>query len=132
MGNFYDHTWGILDKSSRSSVSFTSICWFCLHFHQTYLLFFFYVAKACPAITLEQVDFLERVWAIPSEQRSWKRLVPLDTLHTFCGGSKPTPKAKRLDIFSQVQKWSLGRTSKRRSEKLLLSVLSQVDHRSLL
>ena len=92
----------------------------------------FYVARACLVITLDQVDFLEWVWAIPSEQRSWKRLVTLDTLHAFCGGSKPTPKAKRLDIFSQVQKWSLGRTSKRRLEKLLLSVLSQVDHRSLL
>ena len=65
VGNFYDHAWGILDKSGKSSMSFTSIHRFV--YISTKLASLFYVAKACLTITLEQIDFLERVWAIPFE-----------------------------------------------------------------
>jgi len=44
-------------------------------------------------ILLEQESFLERVFEIPFEERSWKRLVNLDTLHTFYGGSIPSKEA---------------------------------------
>jgi len=37
--------------------------------------------------------FLERVFEIPFEERSWKKLVNLDTLHAYCGGSVPTEEA---------------------------------------
>ena len=46
-------------------------------------------AKELPTATLEQEDFLRRVLDIPFTQSSWKRLVTLDTLHTYCGGPVP-------------------------------------------
>ncbi|KAF3963144.1 hypothetical protein CMV_012442 [Castanea mollissima] len=50
-------------------------------------------AIACPTILLEQEAFLERVFEIPFEERSWKRLVNLDTLHTFYEGPVPSKEA---------------------------------------
>ena len=58
------------------------------------MLPFFFAVKTYPTITLEQLDFLERMWAIPFARRSWKRLVTLDTHYAFCGGPESTPKAR--------------------------------------
>ncbi|KAK9988581.1 hypothetical protein SO802_028820 [Lithocarpus litseifolius] len=54
-------------------------------------------------ILLEQKAFLERVFKIPFEERSWKRLLNLDTIHSFYGGPVPSKEAQRLDRFSRVQ-----------------------------
>ena len=49
--------------------------------------------KACLTILLEQKAFLDKVFKIPFEERSWKKLVNLDTLHAYCGGPTPTEEA---------------------------------------
>ena len=48
--------------------------------------------------------FLQKVFEIPFEGRSWKKLVNLDTLHAYCGGPIPTEEAWRLDRFLRIRK----------------------------
>lgn len=55
--------------------------------------FFLFSALVHPQITDEQKVFIHRVLEIPFEQRKWKDLVTLDTLHAFCGGPKLMPVA---------------------------------------
>lgn len=45
-------------------------------------------------ILLKQEVFLERVFKIPFEERSWKKLVNLDILHAYYGGLVPTEEAR--------------------------------------
>ena len=53
-------------------------------FQFTYVVFLLFVSATIrPIILPEQEDFLERVLAIPFVERSWKRLITLDTLHAF-------------------------------------------------
>lgn len=33
----------------------------------------------------EEKDFLQCILSIPLEERSWKKLISLDSLHAFCG-----------------------------------------------
>ena len=54
----------------------------------------------------KQQAFLERVFEIPFKERSWKRLVTLDTFHAFSGGPIPSKKARQLDRISRVRKYS--------------------------
>lgn len=42
---------------------------------------------------------------IPLEERKWKDLVTLGTIHVFCGGPKPTPTARRLHASSHHRKF---------------------------
>ena len=44
-------------------------------------------------ITPEQEDFLYRILTIPFEERLWKALVTLGTLHAFYDGLKPSLEA---------------------------------------
>ena len=68
-------------------------CHFCF-FHLTHVIFLLLVlAIVHPMILPEQENFLEMVLAIPFAERSWKRLVTLDTLHAFCGGPIPSEEA---------------------------------------
>lgn len=60
-----------------------------------YLLFV--SGTVCPMILPEQEAFLERVFEMPFVERSWKRLINLDTRHAFCGGPVPSEEARRLD-----------------------------------
>lgn len=48
-------------------------------------------------ISDEEFDFLQSILAITFVERSWKKVVTLDSLHAFYGGPIPTNKAKRLD-----------------------------------
>ena len=48
-------------------------------------------------ISEEEEDFLQSIIAIPLRERSWKKLVKLDSFHAFYGGPAPTNEAKRLD-----------------------------------
>ena len=54
-------------------------------------------ASTRPYITDEQEEFIRRVLDIPLEQRRCRDLITLDTLHLYCGGSEPTPEARKLD-----------------------------------
>ena len=40
------------------------------------------------------------------EQRCWD-IITLDTLHAYCGGSEPTPVARRLNAYSHRRKLHL-------------------------
>ena len=101
IGSFYDHSWGLLNKSGElSGLSGSSI----YISHLTNICPLIVSAIACPTILPKQEAFLERVFDIPLEERSWKRLVNLDTLHAFCGRSIPFEEARRLDRIWRVRK----------------------------
>ena len=52
-----------------------------------------------PQITLEQWSFLERIFnKTKLEERTWAKLVTLNTLNWYCDGSEPTLEAIRYDI----------------------------------
>ena len=53
--------------------------------------------QALTMINKEQRDFLGWILQIPLIERSWKKLVMLDTLHAYCGGIVPMAEARRLD-----------------------------------
>lgn len=36
-------------------------------------------AQECPEVSLEEWSFLERIFRIPLQERTWKQLVTLDT-----------------------------------------------------
>ncbi|KAK9988496.1 hypothetical protein SO802_028735 [Lithocarpus litseifolius] len=54
-----------------------------------------------PLITDKQVAFIYRVLEIPFDERRFKDLITLDTLHAYCGGPEPTPAARRLNAYSR-------------------------------
>ena len=56
-------------------------------------------ASTHPHITDEQEEFIHRVLDIPFEQQKCRDLITLETLHLYCGGSEPTPEARRLDEY---------------------------------
>lgn len=53
----------------------------------------------------EQEAFLEWVFEIPFEDRSWRKLFNLDTLHFYRGGPVISKEAQQLDYFSRVRKY---------------------------
>ena len=98
---FYDHPCGFLNKSGESSGFFKlSAC----AFYSTNAIFLLVSATICPMILPEQEVFLERVFEIPFEERSWKKLVNLDTFHNFCVGPIPSEEAKQLNRVLRVRK----------------------------
>ena len=101
-GSFYDHSWGLLNKSGDSSV-LSRMSVYILYL--TNISFLFVLFTVHSTILSEQEGFLERVFEIPFEERSWKKLVYLDTLHAFCGGPIPSEKARWLDHSSHVRKY---------------------------
>ena len=68
------------------------------------LTLYFVSTEAYPTILPEKEAFLNRVFEVPFEERSWKKLVNLDTLHTYCGGHVPIEEARQLDRFSRICK----------------------------
>ena len=90
IGSFYDHSWGLLNKLGESSGLYGSLV---CTFYLTNAIFLFVSATVCPTILFEQEAFLERVFKIPLEERSLKKLVNMDTLHAFCGGPIPFEEA---------------------------------------
>ena len=62
--------------------------------HATLYLFSILVR---PMINEEQEEFINRILSILLANRSWKKLVTLDSLHAFCGRPISTDEARRLD-----------------------------------
>ena len=56
-------------------------------------------------ISEEEEDFLQQILAIPIGERSWKKLVTLNTLHAFCGQPILMDEAKILDSQSHLRKF---------------------------
>ena len=88
--NEFDNMWGII-KESGESLAFVSVITL---FPSLTLCFSCFSASVHLDITNEPEDFLGKVQAIPLEERKWKDLLTLDTLHAFCGGLEPTPVAR--------------------------------------
>ena len=96
MPDRFDNTWRIVRESSVSSVFIFTI----LSAFVIYLTFLFlFSTQVRPQISDEHKVFIHRVLEIPFEQRKWKDLVTLDTLHAFCGGPEPMTVARRLHAF---------------------------------
>ena len=57
-----------------------------------------YTTRDRPPVSLEQFSFLERIFnKSKPEERTWAKLVTLDTLHWYCDGLEPTIAARRYD-----------------------------------
>ena len=59
-------------------------------------------------ISEEEEDFLQCILAIPFGERSWKKLVTLNSLHAFCGGLVPMDEVGRLDTQTHLCKFSFA------------------------
>ena len=81
--------WGIVKESGESLVSF--LCYFFGFNMYLTLCSPLFSTQVRPKIIDEQENFLRKVWEIPLEQRKWKDLVTLDTLHAFCEGPESMP-----------------------------------------
>jgi len=58
-----------------------------------------YAVQWRPQITLEQWSFLESIFnKTKLKERTWAKLVTLNTLNWYYDGPKPTPEAIRYDI----------------------------------
>ena len=50
----------------------------------------FYAARDRPPVTLEQFNFLEKIFnKTKLKERTWAKLVNLNTLHWYCDGLEP-------------------------------------------
>ena len=94
MPDGFDNTWGIVKEFGESSMS--SFCYLAGFTMYLTLALFCFSAQVRLEISDEQENFLRRVWEIPLEQRKWKDLVTLDTLHTFCVDLESTLIARQL------------------------------------
>ena len=64
----------------------------------TLLTIFFFAIRRRPQVELEEFNFLERIFAkTKPEERTWEKLVTLDTIHWHCDGLEPTPAIVKYD-----------------------------------
>ena len=99
-----DKTWGILNPSgihTRHIVyvdflnSFDSLS---LFFYIRLLLLLFLIVRRHPQIDIEEFNFLEKIFAKSKpEERTWAKLVNLNTVHWYCDGPEPTPTAIKYE-----------------------------------
>ena len=90
-----DRTWGISTSSGR--------CPFILFCSPvTYIYLLLPNLKLILVATLDRLEvshepwnFLEKIIRIPLQERAWKQLVTLDTIHWYCEGPKPKDFACR-------------------------------------
>ena len=69
-----------------------------IQFITTFLTVFFFAVRHRPQVELEDFSFLERIFAkTKPEERTWAKLVTLNTIHRYCDGPKPTPVAIKYD-----------------------------------
>ena len=62
------------------------------------LTVFFFAIRWRPQVDLEEFSFLERVFTkTKPEERTWAKLVTLDTIHWYCDGPQPTPTAIKYE-----------------------------------
>ena len=54
-----------------------------------------------PEVSLEEWIFLEKIFRIPLQERTWKELVTLATIHRYCEGPEPTDIGHRYDRIAR-------------------------------
>ena len=80
------------------------MCLFVLGFYFLLFILFdilivsFFSAQDRPEVTLEEWSFLEKIFMTTMlSERSWTKLVTLDTFHWYCDGPKPSEVARCYD-----------------------------------
>ena len=101
-----DKTWGILNPfgiHTRHIIyidflnSFDSLCVF-------YVCLLFSVRRH-PQIDLEEFNFLKKIFAKSKlEERTWAKLVNLNTVHWYCDRPEPTPTAIKYEERTRQHK----------------------------
>ena len=58
-----------------------------------------------PQIDLEEYDFLEKIFSKTKlEERTWAKLVNLNTVHWYCDEPEPTPAAIKYEERTRQRK----------------------------
>ena len=90
-----DKTWGIMPTSGMRP---STEIYLCFNFSLTSNYPSPYAAQDRPPVSLEQFSFLEKIFnKTKLKERTWAKLVNLDTLHQYCDGLEPTRAACRYD-----------------------------------
>ena len=88
-----DKTWGILDPSDIYTSVALCMCFlfFNTYDRPDYSVSLFFTVQRCPQVDIEEYNFLERIFAKSKlEERTWAKLVNLNTVHWYCDRPEPT------------------------------------------
>ena len=89
------NSWGIMPPSD---MCLSTEIYFYYNFFLTSNCPSSYAAQDCPPISLEWFSFLERIFNKSKlEERTWAKLVTLETLHWYCDRLEPTTATRRYD-----------------------------------
>ena len=71
----------------------------------TLLTIFFFAIRQRPQVELEEFSFLERIFAkTKPEERTWAKLVTLDTFHCYSDGPELMPAAVKYNTKFRQRK----------------------------
>ena len=69
-----------------------------VQFITTFLIVFFFAVRRRPQVELKKFSFLERIFAkTKPKERTWEKLVTLNSIHWYCDGPETTPAAIKYD-----------------------------------
>ena len=95
-----DKTRGILDPSGMNVIFFNTLTTILI----TFVSFIFTVRRR-PQVDIEEYNFLERIFSkTKPEERTWAKLVNLNTVHWYCNGPEPTPAAIKYEERTRQRK----------------------------
>ena len=98
-----DKTWGIMPPSG---MRLSTNIYFCFKFSSTYNCPSSYAAWDRPPVLLEQFSFLEKIFnKTKLEERTWAKLVNLNTLYWYCDEPKPTIAAHQYEAQIHQRKF---------------------------
>ena len=66
----------------------------------------FFTVRRRPKIDIEEYNFLEKIFAKSKpEERTWAKLVNLNTVHWYCDGPEPTPAVIKYEEHTCQRKF---------------------------
>ena len=69
-------------------------------------LFLYFSVRRRPQVDIEEYNFLERIFSkTKPEERTWAKLVSLNTVHWYCDGPEPTPVAIKYEERTRHRKF---------------------------
>ena len=104
-----DKTWGILYPSSIHTRHIVYVDFFnslnTLSLFDYSVFFLFFTVRQRPHINIEEYNFLEKIFAKSKlKERTWAKLVNLNTVHWYCDGPEPTPTAIKYKEHTRQRK----------------------------
>ena len=97
-----DKTWGIMPLSSMHPLANICLYFNCSAMHNYPS---FYTTRDRPLVSIEQFRFLENIFnKTKLKERTWAKLVNLNTLHWYCDGPEPTKATLRYEAQVQARK----------------------------